>query len=149
MARYALPLRIQVNPGVGEAAIVLEGLARIRTFGVIAADDNGHVLIRKDFHPLVGDQCGAICGILQVRQELGLVHYRPVVVVYTNVSLTKLSRALESWCSCACFQAFSKASSLLSWIEEFDGLDGAERESIDNRTQPAKVIFIALCLENR
>src|SRR5438874_12569881 len=66
--------------------------------------------------------------------------------MYTNVSLTKLSRAFESWCSCAWFQAFSKANSLLSWIEESDGRDGAERENIVNRTQPAKVIFIALCL---
>lgn len=94
MARYALPLRIQVNPGVGEAAIVLEGLALIRTFGVIAADDNGHVLIRKDFHPLVGDQCGAICGILQVREELGLVHYRAVVV---GVHKCVADQAVESF----------------------------------------------------
>ena len=64
--------------------------------------------------------------------------------MYTNVSLTKLSRAFESWCSYAWFQAFSKASSLLSWIQESDGRDGAERENIVNRTQPAKVIFIAL-----
>ena len=80
MACHTPPHRILVNPGIGETAIMLKGLALIRTLGVITANDNGHVLIRKNSHPLVGDQCGAICGILQVGEELGLVHHRPVVV---------------------------------------------------------------------
>ena len=77
---HAPPHRILVNPGIGEAAVVLEGLALIGTFGVVPADNNGHVRVRENLHPLVGDQCGAIRGISQVGEKLGLVHYRAVVV---------------------------------------------------------------------
>ena len=94
MAGHAPPHRILVNPGISEAAIMLEGLALVRTFGVVAADNNGHILIRKNLHPLVGDQCGAICGVPQVSEELGLVHYRPVVV---GVHKCVADQAVESF----------------------------------------------------
>src|ERR1700690_1787639 len=60
VAGYALPLAVQEHPGVGEASIVLEGLALVRSLGVISSDYDGHVRIRNDSRVVIGDQGGAV-----------------------------------------------------------------------------------------
>ena len=80
MTGYALPFRILVNPSIGETAIVLEGLVFISAFGVVAPNDNCHILIRKNLHSIVGAQGCVVRGILQIGKELSLVHYGAVVI---------------------------------------------------------------------
>ena len=61
----ALPLSISSNPGIGEAAVVLEGLATVRAFGAIRAGNDSGVSVDINTGFAVGD--------LQGRKEGSLI----------------------------------------------------------------------------
>src|SRR3984957_9604575 len=73
MAGHTHPPPALENPGVGEAAHVIVGLALIRAFGAVFANHDRSGLIESDFHPLHIHRGGLEQGILNVGQELGLV----------------------------------------------------------------------------
>src|SRR3954465_4997437 len=59
---------------------MVEGLPLVGAFTVVSADNDGGILIREHFHVLVGYQRCFVLGVLKVGQELGLGHYRAVIV---------------------------------------------------------------------
>src|SRR6476661_1347322 len=80
MAGHALPLIVLVEPGIGKASVVVEGLMLVSPLGVVGADHNGGIGVGN--HPgfFIGNQAGAIVRVLQIGQKLRFVHDRAVVV---------------------------------------------------------------------
>ena len=69
----ALPLSISLNPGIGEAAVVLERLATVSAFGAIRAGDNCRVSIDVNTGFAVGDFLGMEGRVFDPCQILSLV----------------------------------------------------------------------------
>jgi hypothetical protein len=63
MTGHALPFVILVNPGIGEASVVLEGLPLILALGVLGPHHNRNVRIRDDPNALIGDQASMVLGV--------------------------------------------------------------------------------------
>ena len=66
-------LSISSNPGIGEAAVMLEGLATVRAFGAICAGDNCRVSLEVNAGFAIGDFLGMEGKVFDPCQILSLV----------------------------------------------------------------------------
>jgi hypothetical protein len=74
----AHPFTIQVDPGIGESPIVIEGLTSIEPFGVVDSSNHSGVPIQKDPLVRVCHNGGSVRKIFIVGEELGLcLKYSP------------------------------------------------------------------------
>ena len=72
MAGHALPLVILVEPGIGEASVVFEGLAFVGSLGVVCPHHDRRIDIRNNSHFIIGNQAGAIVRVFQVFRKSAL-----------------------------------------------------------------------------
>src|SRR6185437_2699234 len=67
-------------PGVRESSPVFEGTAFICSLGVISSDHYGSTLVGEHSHVLIDNHGCLIRSVHQIREKLGLIHHRAVVV---------------------------------------------------------------------
>ncbi len=66
----AFPGGILVDPGIGESAGVLVGLAVVKALGVVDTDDDGGIAVELNLQVLHAHDGGLEFGIVNVREEL-------------------------------------------------------------------------------
>jgi len=74
------PFAIQVDPGIGESPIMVEGLTFIKPFGVVDSSDDSRISIQKDPLVSVCHNAGRVRKIFIVGEELGLCHECAIIV---------------------------------------------------------------------